>query len=84
MSTDLAVRLDALDGAVRSAEGRLDGPAIDTARTLVARAGERLKLRARPVVALAGATAAGSRPFNSLVGLDRRRWSAADGPTALA
>ena len=72
MSTDLAVRLDALDGAVRSAEGRLDGPAIDTARTLVARAGERLKLSGEhTVVALAGATGSGkSSLFNSLVGLD--------------
>ena len=72
MSTDLAVRLDALEGAVRSAEGRLDGPAIDTARTLVARAGERLKLSGEhTVVALAGATGSGkSSLFNSLVGLD--------------
>jgi GTP-binding protein EngB required for normal cell division len=72
VSTDLAGRLDALAGAVRGAEGRLDGPAINAARTLVARAGERLKLSGEhTVVALAGATGSGkSSLFNALVGLD--------------
>ncbi len=57
---------------MRGAEGRLDGPAIDAARALVDRAGERLKLSGEhTVVALAGATGSGkSSLFNSLVGLD--------------
>jgi GTP-binding protein EngB required for normal cell division len=72
VSTDLVARLDALEGAVHTAEGRLDGPAIDAARSLVARAGERLKLSGEhTVVALAGATGSGkSSLFNALVGLD--------------
>ena len=70
MSAPLEARLAALAEAAELAEGRLDPEAVEPARAVVARAGERLGhgLEAT-VVALAGPTGAGkSTLFNVLAG----------------
>ena len=70
MSAPLESRLEALAGAVELAGGRLEPGAVDPARAIVRRAGERLGhgLEAT-VVALAGPTGAGkSTLFNALAG----------------
>jgi GTP-binding protein EngB required for normal cell division len=70
LSRPLEARLAALAEAVELAAGRLDPEAVETARTVVARAGERLGhgLDAT-VIALAGPTGAGkSTLFNVLAG----------------
>ena len=71
---DIAGRLEALAGAVTVRDGRTPGRPgrSTTARALVARAGERLRLSGEhTVVALAGATGSGkSSLFNALAGLD--------------
>ena len=70
MSRGLDARLAALRDAVALAEGRLEEAAVEPARAVVERAGERLGLGLEStVVALAGPTGAGkSRLFNALAG----------------
>ncbi|MDP9394170.1 MAG: 50S ribosome-binding GTPase, partial [Actinomycetota bacterium] len=70
--TDLPARLEALRLLVELGEGRLDPDAVAAARSLLDRAGERLRLSAdHTVVALAGATGSGkSSFFNALTGLE--------------
>src|SRR3954464_15443116 len=70
MSRPLDQRLGALAEAVRVPDGRLDPEAVEAARAVVARAGERLGLGLdATVVALAGPTGAGkSTLFNLLAG----------------
>ena len=72
MKSNLDERLAALDEAADLAEGRLDEDAVERARAVVGRAGERLGLGLEStVVALAGPTGAGkSRLFNALAGKD--------------
>jgi len=69
---DLHDRLVALDAAVEVADGRLEPEAVAAARSLTARAGERLRLsEEHTVAALAGATGSGkSSLFNALSGAD--------------
>jgi len=69
---DVSVRVEGLDRAVGSAQGRLDAELVDEAAVLVARARARLRLSPdHTVVALAGATGSGkSSLFNALCGLD--------------
>src|SRR3954454_24066156 len=75
MSSALDERLHALAEAVRLADGRLDPEAVEPARAVVARAGERLGLGLdATVVALAGPTGAGkSTLFNVLAGRELAR-----------
>ena len=70
--TDIGVRVQGLDDAVRAARGRLDESLLDQAQAVVDRATGRLRLSAdHTVVALGGATGSGkSSTFNALVGLD--------------
>lgn len=70
MKGDLDRRLAALGEAADLAEGRLGDDAVERARAVVGRAGERLGLGLEStVVALAGPTGAGkSRLFNALAG----------------
>ena len=72
MSRKLDQRLTALGEAAELAEGRLDASAVDGARRLVDRAGQRLGLGLdATVVALAGPTGAGkSTVFNLLAGTE--------------
>lgn len=69
---DIGGRLEGLARAADAADGRLDPALVAEARTVVERAGSRLKLSAdHTVVAIAGATGSGkSSTFNSLTGLD--------------
>jgi GTP-binding protein EngB required for normal cell division len=90
MKGKLDERLAALGEAAGLADGRLDADAVEQARELVARAGERLGLGLEStVVALAGPTGAGkSRLFNVLAGEDlanvgRRRPTTATGQAAV-
>lgn len=63
----LADRLNALRAAVEIADGRLELPAVASARTLLAKAGARRAFGDGTVVALAGATGSGkSTLFNAL------------------
>src|SRR3954467_9544692 len=75
MSRPLDQRLGALAEAVRLADGRLDPDAVEAARAVVARAGERLGFGLdATVVALAGPTGAGkSSLFNLLAGRELSR-----------
>src|SRR3954468_18318864 len=75
MSRPLDQRLSALAEAVRLADGRLDPDAVEAARAVVARAGERLGFGLdATVVALAGPTGAGkSTLFNLLAGREISR-----------
>src|SRR5699024_9899894 len=68
----LDARLAALAEAAELADGRLDPAAVDAARGVVRRAGERLGLGVEAtVVALAGPTGAGkSSLFNALAGAE--------------
>jgi len=65
-------RLDDLSAALAAGEGRLDAGAVKTARELIERIGERMRLGAeRTVVALVGATGSGkSSLFNALAGME--------------
>jgi len=65
-------RLEALSTAVAAGDGRLDAAGLKTARELVHRTAERLRLGSeRTVVALVGATGSGkSSLFNALAGID--------------
>lgn len=69
---DIGGRLEGLARAADAADGRLDPALVAEARSVVERAGSRLKLSAdHTVVAIAGATGSGkSSTFNSLTGLD--------------
>ncbi|WP_205475028.1 GTPase [Nocardioides sp. SYSU D00038] len=71
-SSDLGVRIQALEAATRAARGRLDDAVLDDAEEAVARAAGRLRLSAdHTVVAIAGATGSGkSSTFNALTGLE--------------
>ena len=64
--------LMALRDVVTAGEGRLDADALERARAVLARAGERAELSGdHAVVALAGATGSGkSSLFNAITGLD--------------
>ena len=77
MSHDLDHRLSALARAVEIADGRLDAAAVDPARAVVRRVGERLGLDLdKTVAALAGPTGAGkSTLFNALAGAELVRAS---------
>src|SRR5262249_55825019 len=68
-------RAEALRRVLRAAEDPLPAPRLATARTVVDRAGERLRRsRTHSVVALAGATGSGkSSLFNVLAGLELSR-----------
>ncbi|MDP3969233.1 MAG: GTPase [Nocardioides sp.] len=68
----LATRVEGLEHAVEAAQGRLEGPELEHAEEVVARAGTRLRLSAdHTVVAIGGATGSGkSSTFNALTGLD--------------
>ncbi|MDP9822311.1 GTPase [Nocardioides massiliensis] len=70
--SSVAARVTGLDSAVAAGRGRLDGPELDHADTVVQRAGRRLQLSSdHTVVALGGATGSGkSSTFNALTGLD--------------
>ncbi len=70
--TDLGARIAGLDEAVDASRGRLDDALVTRAETVVARAGDRLRLSAdHTVVAIAGATGSGkSSTFNALTGLE--------------
>ena len=90
MRGDLDRRLEALAEASGLAEGRLPDEAVERARAVVARAGERLGLGLEStVVALAGPTGAGkSRLFNALAGdelaaVGRRRPTTSTGQAAV-
>jgi len=65
-------RLDDLSAALAAGDGRLDATAMKTARELIERIGERMRLGAeRTVVALVGATGSGkSSLFNALAGME--------------
>jgi GTP-binding protein EngB required for normal cell division len=69
---DVTGRVDGLERAVEAAEGRLPEELVAPARTVLERAGQRLRLSAdHTVVALAGATGSGkSSLFNALCDLD--------------
>jgi GTPase Era involved in 16S rRNA processing len=71
-SSEIGARVQGLEQAVDSAEGRVDSAVIDDARSVVDRAAGRLKLSAEhTVVALAGATGSGkSSTFNALSELE--------------
>ncbi|EON24878.1 MULTISPECIES: YfjP family GTPase [Nocardioides] len=71
-SSEIGARVQGLEQAVDSAEGRVDSAIIDDARSVVDRAAGRLKLSAEhTVVALAGATGSGkSSTFNALSELE--------------
>jgi len=71
-TTSVSDRVSGLDAAVAAARGRLDGPELAHADTVVQRAGRRLQLSAdHTVVAIGGATGSGkSSTFNALTGLD--------------
>lgn len=71
-SSEIGARVQGLEQAVDSAEGRVDSAVIDDARNVVDRAAGRLKLSAEhTVVALAGATGSGkSSTFNALAELE--------------
>jgi GTP-binding protein EngB required for normal cell division len=71
-SSEIGARVQGLEQAVDSAEGRVDPAVIDDARSIVDRAVGRLKLSAEhTVVALAGATGSGkSSTFNALAELE--------------
>jgi GTP-binding protein EngB required for normal cell division len=90
MKKSLDQRLAALGEAADLAEGRLDEEAVERARVVVARAGERLGLGLEStVVALAGPTGAGkSQLFNALAGkplaaVGRRRPTKSAGQAAV-
>ena len=90
MKKSLDQRLAALGEAADLAEGRLDEEAVERARAVVARAGERLGLGLEStVVALAGPTGAGkSQLFNALAGealaaVGRRRPTTSAGQAAV-
>jgi GTP-binding protein EngB required for normal cell division len=90
MKGNLDQRLAALGEAAELAEGRLDEDAVERARAVVARAGERLGLGLEStVVALAGPTGAGkSQLFNALAGeplaaVGRRRPTTSAGQAAV-
>ena len=70
--SDLADQISGLDQAVDACRGRLDDEVVDSAATIVQRAGARLRLSPEhTVVAIAGATGSGkSSTFNALTGLD--------------
>lgn len=70
--SDIGERLDGLAAAVTAAEGRFDEELVGEARTIVERAGGRLRLSAEhTVVGIAGATGSGkSSTFNALTGLE--------------
>ncbi|HEY0891110.1 MAG TPA: YfjP family GTPase [Nocardioides sp.] len=70
--SDIGERLDGLAAAVAAAEGRFDEELVGEARTIVERAGGRLRLSAEhTVVGIAGATGSGkSSTFNALTGLE--------------
>ena len=71
-SSEIGTRVQGLEQAVDSAEGRVDSAVIDDARSVVDRAAGRLKLSAdHTVVALAGAT--GIRQVVDLQRADRAR-----------
>jgi GTP-binding protein EngB required for normal cell division len=86
VSTGLDRRLAALATAAELAEGRLDGDALERAREVVRRAGERLGFGTEAtVVALAGPTGAGkSTLFNALAGGELARVSVRRPTTAAA
>jgi GTPase Era involved in 16S rRNA processing len=71
-SSEIGARVQGLEQAVESAQGRVDSAVIDDARSVVDRAAGRLKLSAEhTVVALAGATGSGkSSTFNALSELE--------------
>ncbi|PUA80971.1 YfjP family GTPase [Nocardioides currus] len=71
-SSEIGTRVQGLEQAVDSAEGRVDDALIADARSVVDRAAGRLKLSAEhTVVALAGATGSGkSSTFNALSELE--------------
>jgi putative protein kinase ArgK-like GTPase of G3E family len=75
MTSALDQRLSGLAEAVRLADGRLEPEAVERARSVVARAGQRLGLGLdATVVALAGPTGAGkSTLFNLLAGRELSR-----------
>lgn len=70
--TLLSTRLDVVTELVRLGEGRLDSDALDHARHVLERSGERLRLSGEhTVIALAGATGSGkSSLFNAVAGID--------------
>src|SRR4051812_5238843 len=70
--SDVVERLSGLSQAVDASRGRLDTRLVESAATVVERAGDRLRLSSEhTVVALAGATGSGkSSLFNWLCGLD--------------
>ncbi|MFT4286425.1 GTPase family protein [Nocardioides sp.] len=70
--SDIGERLDGLAAAVDASDGRLSEDLVVEARTVVDRAGGRLKLSAdHTVVGIAGATGSGkSSTFNALTGLE--------------
>jgi GTP-binding protein EngB required for normal cell division len=70
-SPDLPARLEALAEIAELGDGRLPDDLVRDVRTIVDRAGERLRLSAHTVAALAGATGSGkSSLFNALAGTD--------------
>ena len=83
---DLAARLAALDDVVAAAGGRLDDELVEPARTLQAKAAERLARGAQAVVvALAGGRGSGkSSLFNAIAGQERARTGAVRPVTAEA
>ncbi|MEU5881327.1 ABC transporter [Spirillospora sp. NPDC047279] len=68
----LTERLNGLDRLVRLGAGRLDGPLLTEADTLLDRAGQRLRLSGEhTVITLAGGTGSGkSSLFNAICGLE--------------